>query len=71
MQHFMQVATNHFGGGPAIQMLGAHVPIHDVIVHVTDHDRVLRLVEQRGLRPDLLLGVATIGDVARHDDETL
>ena len=60
--------TERFRGGPAVQRLGAPVPVENALLHVGDTNRVLRLVEQRGLFPDLFFGFLARGDIAGNDD---
>ena len=42
-------ATHGLGGGPAVPPLRALVPVEDPVVEIAKEDRVLGLVEQRGL----------------------
>ena len=54
------VLAAHFGGGPAINALGAFVPEQQMAVEIAHGDGVARLVEQRGLLADLQLGLAAL-----------
>ena len=63
-QEFVGVLTEGFRRGPAVQSLGAPVPVENALLHVDDANGVLRLVEQRGLLPDLFLGVFARGHIA-------
>src|SRR5207248_2923331 len=54
--------------GPAIQGLGASVPIENPLLHVRDANRILGLVQQRSLFPDLFLGLLSAGDITRNAD---
>ena len=44
------------------------VPVENALLHVREANRVLRLVEQRSLLPDLLLGVLALGHIAGDDN---
>ena len=67
-KEFVRVLAERFRSGPAIQRLRAPVPVENPLLHVRDANRVLRLVEQRGLLPDLLLGVLALGHIAGDDN---
>ncbi len=55
-EELVGVFVNGLRGSPAIHSLGAFVPIDKAILQVADHNRVLRLVQQRGLFPQFGFG---------------
>ena len=59
-------APHHLVVGPAVQSLGAAVPVRDAAVGVGRDDGDIDLLEQRGLRGHFLLGLFLLGHVLRR-----
>jgi len=70
-KHFQDVAAQGLLLGPAIDAAGALVPKGDLVLRCGNDDGVPRLVEQRGLFMDFLLGGLAPAHVNGHADHPL
>src|SRR5215217_4695247 len=67
-QDVADVFAEYFFQFPSVYALSAFVPIKDPVLKVTNHDRVLGIIEQRCLLPYSLFGELPLGDVESDRD---
>src|SRR5262245_9321103 len=62
------VLSEDLAGGPAVHAFGAPVPVgNEIMVHVSDGNPVVCLIEQGGLLPQLQKGVLALRDVTNKN----
>jgi hypothetical protein len=57
------IAAQHFLQPPAVDTLGALVPVKNVILKIADDDGILRVIQKGCLLPDAFFGQLALGDV--------